>query len=218
MATSPTRFFDLPYDVHHEIFKFLDIYSVYLMFEAYSTHPNFESFRQHSTHFKYRVVKVTVEHLRKGDTSKVDFPMLKILPPCRIYVEVPAELLELAKLYLKQVKVERLDLKVYGEGDLCLSINLGDIPEVTELILYGVFLNTDEFPVTVEQLSLIECKFESLHPSLVHLTNLTHCRIGDCFHDFYGELPPLITYVSIFNGEDASVDGSSLSEPQARMW
>ncbi|CAN3371681.1 hypothetical protein DIURU_001816 [Diutina rugosa] len=208
---APSRFVALPYDVYDEIFKFLDLYSLRSMFEAYSIRPDYETFRRTSTrHFKKRVENVTVEHLCDGDTSKVDFPMLAMFPPCKINVEVPVELFEIVKLYLKQVKVERLDLNVYDEGAGFSRINLGDISEVTELVLFGVLVNTDEFPVTVEQLSLVECQFESSHPSLVHLTNLTKCRIGDCDHDFYGELPPSITYISIFNGEDASVDGSSL--------
>lgn len=104
MASPPAKFVTLPYDVYDKIFKFLDLYALHRMFEAYSTHPDYEAFWQNSTrHYIKRVEKVTVEHIFDGYTAKVDFYMLAMFPPCKICVELPAGLMELAKMYLKQV-------------------------------------------------------------------------------------------------------------------
>ena len=50
MAPVRPQFISLPYEVYDEIFKFLDLYSLQLMFEAYSIRPDYELFRKHSTH------------------------------------------------------------------------------------------------------------------------------------------------------------------------
>ncbi|CAN3373262.1 hypothetical protein DIURU_003298 [Diutina rugosa] len=130
--------------------KFPDLHSLRSMFEAYNTHPDYEAFRQNSTrHFIKRVEKVTVEHILDGDTAKVDFHILAMFPPCKIRVEVPAGLMKLAKMYLKQVRVEQLNLKVRHPGDTRRPIHLNSIAKVVVLELVYVIVNVDEIPVTV---------------------------------------------------------------------
>lgn len=214
MAPPPAKFVTLPYEVYDEIFKFLDLYSLRLMFEAYSAHPDYEAFRQNSTrHFKKRVEEVTVEHILDGDTSKVDFHMLSMFPPCKIRVEVTAGLMELARSYLQQTSYEQLNLKVRQASSTRRPICLRGIVKLVALELADVIVNVDEIPVTVEKLSFDWCRLlspQSRAPSLVHLIKLTHFEITGYYYDLSGKLPPLITTIILYAAGRPPLDVSSL--------
>lgn len=108
--------------------------------------------------------------------------MLATFPPCKIQVKVPAILWTLAKLYLEQVSYVQLELEVFHLGFGGPPIDLRSITKVIDLKLYGVVVNVDEIPVSVERLSLRNCHLVSYQPNVLnlnYLTNLTHLEILD---------------------------------------
>lgn len=79
-----------------------------------------------------------------SDTSKINFPMLVPFPPC-IFKR---------KCLLRQTVPRASAVRGVHLGFCGPLIDLRSITKVIDLKLYGVVVNVDEIPVTVERLSL----------------------------------------------------------------